>query len=186
MHQLWTFFENIAKQFRIWMIIAPWEQAVRIRLGKRVKLLAAGVHFVLPLTDRVYTQAIRVRLLDLGRHTVSSADGCEITISGSVRYQIDNLLRLYQTLHQPEETLRNYVSSAIADYISSHNKNACSLSAIKEAVSKVISQDFQNFGLTDIEICLTELVRVKTYRFMTTDAPAYLSGELSTQNQVLY
>ena len=44
------------------VIVAPWEQALRIRLGKRVKLCKAGCYLRIPFIDRIYRQSIRRRL----------------------------------------------------------------------------------------------------------------------------
>jgi hypothetical protein len=37
-----------------WVTVAPWERALRVRLGKRVTLLGPGVHLRIPVADRVF------------------------------------------------------------------------------------------------------------------------------------
>lgn len=41
-------FAHIAEAFKFFFVIAPWEQALRIRGGKKVDLLGAGLYFRIP------------------------------------------------------------------------------------------------------------------------------------------
>ena len=50
------------KALQMWVTIAPWEQGLRVRLGRRVKLLGAGVHLRLPVLDVLYIQTVRTRI----------------------------------------------------------------------------------------------------------------------------
>lgn len=44
-----------------WFVVLPWEQAVRVRAGSRVRLYGAGLHFRVPFIDYVWLQNTRRR-----------------------------------------------------------------------------------------------------------------------------
>ena len=54
---------NFFGRFRVFYIVMPWEQAIRARLGSRVKLIGSGFHWKLPFLDRVFTQNIRLHVV---------------------------------------------------------------------------------------------------------------------------
>jgi len=180
MNQFFDAIRSLIGQFKIWVTIVPWEQGLRVRFGKRVKLLTPGVHFILPLTDRLYIQSVRLRLVDLGRQTSCTADEKPITIGGIVQYAIADLQRLYNTIHQAEDTIRNIVQAEISKYITSHIRANCTAENISRVVTLAVREKLAAFGLTSIEVRLTEMIHVKTYRIVTGDAPAYISNELNT------
>lgn len=62
MNELFGAIFRFFRQFQIWVVVAPWEQAVRVRLGKHLSVLNAGVHLKLPFADLVYLQSVRLRI----------------------------------------------------------------------------------------------------------------------------
>jgi hypothetical protein len=44
-----------------WVIVQPWEQCLRVRMGKHVRMLPSGFHWRLPLIDTVFKQSVRMR-----------------------------------------------------------------------------------------------------------------------------
>ena len=180
MNQIWYFFEELFKKFRIWTTVAPWEQGIRVRLGKHVKLLAPGLHFIFPLTDRLYLQSTRVRMTSLGRQTVTTLDGHAVTVSGAIQYSIKDILRLYETVQQPDETIRNTIQARIGRFISTHSKQDCITTVIEKAVTEEVKLLLPKWGLGDIDIFITEFVIVRTYRVLTGENQSYTSEELNT------
>jgi regulator of protease activity HflC (stomatin/prohibitin superfamily) len=63
MYQVKEFFEYIFNAVKIWIIIQPWQQGLRVRNGKDVKLLNGGIYFKLPYFDSVYVQETRLRVV---------------------------------------------------------------------------------------------------------------------------
>lgn len=44
-----------------WVVIQPWEQGIRVRLGKKRVRLEPGIHFRIPYLDAVFKQSNRLR-----------------------------------------------------------------------------------------------------------------------------
>ena len=39
-----SLFSYISNLLTWWIVLAPWEQAVRVRLGKHITVISAGIH----------------------------------------------------------------------------------------------------------------------------------------------
>lgn len=160
--------------------MAPWEQGIRVRAGKYLKFLGAGMHFKLPILDNFYVQTTRLRISSTGRQTTTTKDGKTITFSAAIGYQIDDLMTLYRSLHHAESTIQNLIRGALSDYISTHTAAECSPGTLGELARTEILGRLQSFGLGNVSVYLTEFSTVKTYRLIG-DYGAYSGGsELST------
>lgn len=157
---LYRFFNGV----RFWVIVSPFEQVLRVRLGKHMRLLHAGVHLRIPVMDTTYTQSVRRRVCSMGRQTVTSKDGVTITFCSSVGYAIKDIMKLYLTLHHAEDTISNLAQAAIADYIGTHELKNCNPQAVQNSISKSLTHEFSAFGLDSPVIYLTEYATVKTFR----------------------
>lgn len=154
----------IQKLFIWWVTVLPWERGVHVRMGKRVKILSGGMHFRIPLLDRVYVQTTRLRVMQGYPQTITAKDGKTITIVMAVGYTITDVVRLYQEMFHPEQSLANMVQGAVADFVSTHTLEECLLPEIEENVkSAMLSGDY---GLSFEYVKVTGFAVVKTYRLI--------------------
>ena len=172
-------FRNVTGIFRWWVIVAPWEQAVRVRAGKRVDVLGAGFHLRIPLIDRVFRQSTRRRFITVPTQTVSTSDGKAVTVSGGIGYAICDIGRLYDTLHHPEDVIQTEAQGAIARFIAARTLEACGPRAIEEHVTG--RMDLTRYGLSTADFYITDFVAVRTYRLIQGEPRNWMSGDsLST------
>ena len=164
MNWLESIFLGLKKLLTWWVIVAPWEQAVRVRLGKRVTLLSAGVHWRLPVIDKFYIQSVRLRTADLPMLTVTTKDGYPVSVAGNLFFEIVDMLKLYETLHHAQEVMVDIASSAITKTIHGLNKEECTTQAIEESASALL--DLGQYGINSSAIHLTDFAFVKTYRLI--------------------
>ena len=166
-------FRNI---FRWWFVIAPWEQAVRVRLGKNLKLLGAGVHLRIPFIDRVYIQSIRLRMVYMPAQTLSTKDLKPITIAGSLGYRITDLLKMYQTVHQPKDTIIQETMGHVAEYVATHDIKDCAPHEIESCVDGVT--DLTRYGIETTGFRITDFVVVRTYRLLMDEISRWEQNDL--------
>jgi hypothetical protein len=164
-----TFFEQIrqliSNLFQWWVIIAPWQQGVRVRFGKRTKLLQPGVHFKLPLFDVVYMQPIRLRAQYVGSQTMTTADGKAISLASAIQYEITDLLMLYRTLHDVHDTIEQQVQGVLGGYI--YSQRLGDLKPCSAEKHLVDSLDLSQYGLKVHNFKLTNFAVVRTYRLIS-------------------
>lgn len=183
MNSIKQILDAITSLFTWWFTVLPWEQAVRIRLGSRVRLFEAGFHLKLPFLDRVYVQNTRRRLSCVFEQTISTKDGKAITLAGSFGYRVVDVLKLYNSLHQAEATISLGVAGLITDFII-HRDVAEVVPA--DLTAHVLSRlNLRPYGLADEEFFLTDFAVVRTYRFMSGNVGHYLghgpTAQLDTQ-----
>jgi len=172
-------FRSFGRLFIWWVTFAPWEQGLRVRLGRHVKLLGAGVHLRLPLIDAIYRQSTRLRFSDLKPQTVTTADGHTLTFAGYIGYTINDVKLLYETLHHAEDAVCAIAMGAISDYVFTHTLEECAPDTVQSAI--IESLNLAKFGLGGAYVVLTTFARVKTYRLIMDEHPYSTGDSLSTQ-----
>lgn len=149
---------------KFWVVVQPWERGIRVRFGKKQKLLIGGVHFRVPFLDTVYIQCIRLRVIALPMQSLTSKDMKTVTLNGCIGYEITDIEKLYNTMLYPEQTISNIVMGAIADYIYTNDILTTSPSKIEESAMKKL--DLDKHWLSVKYFKLTSFAVVRTYRLI--------------------
>jgi hypothetical protein len=167
-HWLSQFLTAFSKPLKWWVVVAPWEQGIKVRLGKTAIQLTPGIHFRIPFLDRIYVQSIRLRTITKDNQTVSTKDGKVISISVAIQFAIIDIVKLYNSVANPELTLRNLVLSKISEYISNNNIIDVSPVHIEKKVNSEI-EEFEDWGLGDLSCFVVGFACTKTYRLLMND-----------------
>ena len=165
-------FQRIGQLFHWWIVVLPWEQAIRIRFGKRIKVLRAGIHLKVPVIDVIFRQSVRRRTTLIRQQTMTTLDDKVITIGGGVNYSIENILLLYDSLDQASDVIETEFMGAISKYIRNRKLNDCRPGKMEEEIRKQI--DFSGYGLSRMELFITDFAVVKTYRLLQGGTRDYL------------
>ena len=177
MNELFAALRQFLLGLRPWVAIAPWEQALRVRLGKHINLLLPGLHWKFPIIDVVFTQSIRLRVCNFGygRQTVTTLDGTAVTFGGAVAYSIRDIELLYRTLHHAEDTLQSLARGFLAQFFTGHKLAECAPELVSKMVGAALAKDFESYGLADVSLYLTDFAVVKTFRLIGDNGP-YANG----------
>lgn len=160
-----AFIQQLIRALTWFVVIAPWEQALRVRAGKHVKRLDKGIYVSVPFLDRIFKQTIRRRINVLAPQTLTTLDRHVVTCAGAIGYSVGDLEKLYETLEQPNDTIENEVKALIADFIGRNNLKDCGSIVIQEHVMSHLHLD--QYGLTGQEFYMTSFSTSKTYRLIT-------------------
>lgn len=161
---LTTIFHAMSQPLKWWVVVAPWEQGIRVRLGKEAVVLNPGIHFRIPFLDRIYVQSIRLRIVTSGSLTVSTLDRKVVTTRLTVRFAIRDVKLLYTTIANPETTLINHVSSLAAEHISKTTSDNLSHTTLSEYVASKL--DVNGWGLEEVLVSVIDFAFIRTYRLM--------------------
>jgi len=164
MNQVKDFFEYIFNAIKIWIIVQPWEQGIRVRKGSIIKKLRGGVYFRIPYLDSIYVQECRLRMINLSLQTLTTKDLKTVTINSALGYSIVNIELLYEKLFHPEETIASMAMSEASDFVYRNNLDEITPSAIEEAVLNKLRSD--DYGLKFESFKLTNFAAVKTFRLI--------------------
>jgi regulator of protease activity HflC (stomatin/prohibitin superfamily) len=163
-----------------WFVVESWEQAVRVRFGKRLKLFGPGVHVKIPFFDRVYIQNVRRRVMSMGMHTTTTRDGQVVTLTGSLGYRITDVLKLHQTLHDAEGSVLQEVQGLVSRYVASHVAADCTPERIMAEVNRALP--LEQYGLGECDFFLGAYVaNIPAFRLIQESLGGYVGGSgLST------
>lgn len=164
MNQVQDFIKYLFDAVRFWIIVMPWESAIRVRLGKKVNKLGAGMHFRLPYFDSIYKQENRLRICAMPIQTLTTKDNKSVTLNGALGYKITDIEKLYNTLYQPESTIVNMGMSKLADFV--HKTNSEDLEPIKIEKDLMNKMGQEDFGLKFEYIKITNFAIVQTFRLI--------------------
>lgn len=158
------FIEYILNAVKFWVIIQPWENGLRIRAGKHVKIALPGIHIRIPYIDTFYVQTIRTRIFTLPVQTLTSKDGQTVTLTGCFGYCIADMQKLYNSLYHPEGVFANMSMGVVADFIYTNNINEIRPDDIESAVLNKLQQI--DYGIRIEYFKLTGFAVVKTFRLI--------------------
>lgn len=166
-----------------WVVVAPWESGVRSRCGRPARSLKPGVHLRIPGFDRIYVLSIRTRCSPLAMQTITTRDGKTVTVSGYLKYQIEDVSKLYNTLDHAEDTIEAIAMTVLTETVAGLGAEDCTLPRVKEIVETHL--DLTPYGISqDAEITFTTFAFVRTFRLITDQQHRGYGDTLDTANPI--
>lgn len=155
--------QGALSSIRMWVVVAPWEQGLRVRFGKRAKLLRSGFHWTLPFVDRVHRVSVRVRMIADNGLTVMSKDGKPVTINLAMQFSVRDALCLFNEVANPEATIVMRAAAGAAKYIANTPLSEITHDAVERAARVSVPE---TWGLSDVDVRVLSFASVRTYRIM--------------------
>ena len=156
--------EYLLNAIKIWIIVQPWQTALIVRNGIKIREVSAGIYFRLPYFDSVFIQENRLRVNTMAIQTLTTKDLKTISLNSSIGYSIDSIQKLYKTLYHPEITISNMAMSEIAAFVFERNLDEITPKLIEEAIlTKLKNEDF---GLHFEYFRISNFAVVKTFRLI--------------------
>jgi hypothetical protein len=165
MNWLPTMLQSLSRPMKWWIVVASWEQGLRIRLGRNPTRLDPGIHFRIPFVDRIYVQSTRARVISVENQSLSTKDGKVYTVSLGVRFRINNIITVYETMAQPEGILACDALSLVARYISAKDSKDVDPEELESAIND--NMPSYGSGLTDVLVNVTGFCHSRCYRMIT-------------------
>lgn len=173
-------FKWFTELFKWWFVVLPWEQGLRVRLGKHPVILGPGIHLKVPLYHTAYKQTTRMRMLRLSMQTVTTRDKVTLSIVCSMGYTIKDVLMLYKKLHHPEGTLANIIQSRVAEFVAVNYMKDCTPVMVEEFICENV--DIAQYGLGNGYFKVTNYAAVKTIRLLQDQN--WIADDLHLDNHV--
>lgn len=167
MNWLTTILHSMSRPLKWWVVVATWEQGVRVRLGKNPKRLDCGIHFRIPFLDRVYVQATRLRVIACDGQSITTRDGVTVTFKIAVSYQIRDVLKMYMSASSPEGLLMFRSLSTASRTIASSDSKEIGPEQIEKAINEGVCG--RAMGLESVQISVITYCTVRCYRMITGD-----------------
>lgn len=122
--------DGMSKPFKWWVVVAPWEQGLRVRLGKTAARLDPGIHLKVPFLDRIYCQSVRLRTIHNTSLTCTTRDGFCVTVSFACSFSVEDIVEFYNAASTPEINISTFAAARIVEMVSQLDKSQLNLNQI--------------------------------------------------------
>lgn len=157
---------GLVRGARCWVVVQPWERAVRVRLGKHPRLLEPGLHPRIPYADEVTVVNTRLRVAAVATQTVTTRDGKALTIGGNVGFRIAQPLEALNALQSPESTVAALAQREASTFISQREWADLAGPLVERAVLDALRAFAVGKGITFDFVSCVDFAVVRTYRLL--------------------
>lgn len=154
--------------FRFWVVMQPYEAGVLLRLGKFVRVLEPGLHWIWPFCVDQYEHEHTVpRTHSLMPQSVTLVDGKQVGFEAVITYKVRDIKVALLEVEDSEHAIHDSCAGTIA-----HTIMLCKWSELVESedwterVLKACRQKGFKFGLEITNVQFSTLALVKTLRLL--------------------
>lgn len=161
--------DYLARLFRgiaFWVVVLPWQQALRVRAGRYVRLLSGGIFLKLPVLDVIQIESVRRRTSLVPTQTLSTSDGATVVVSAVVGYAIGDLEKLYRSLHHAEDTIAQSAQGVIAEEVFRLRRSEIDPAKLADLVNRRLEQMFSPYGLDQVGLRITDFSFLRAIRLI--------------------
>lgn len=141
-------------------VLAEYERAAVLRLGRYKGMLGPGVVVRDPILDRIYKFDLRIQTMDIPQQEVLTKDNVSIKIDTVIVYRIYDPGRVFITLRNIEQVLYQYGQAIMRDVIGVHELDE--VIQKREELAKVIQQEVDKlvgeWGVKIIRVALQRII----------------------------
>lgn len=137
-----------------WFTVRPWEQGVRLWMGKNRRLLGPGFYFKVPVLHQALVFPIRLRTAIVPMQTLRSKDGRTVTISLILKYRVADLFLVLDTLHNPEATLGHIVQGSVSDLVPTLESQQVTTERIRASAKSAV--DAKALGIDEFDVLVSD------------------------------
>jgi regulator of protease activity HflC (stomatin/prohibitin superfamily) len=167
---------QFAELFQFWTVLEPFEAGVKTRLGKFVKVLEPGFHWVAPFRiERTATEHTVPTTQFLRDQSVTTADGKQLVFQAIITYQVRDIQKCLLEVSSAEHAIQDSCAGTIAHELSRSTYRE--IIEVDETIDKVTAacrkRGFK-WGLEVTSVQFSTIVSTKTLRLMTTVHDSYV------------
>lgn len=165
MSELVQWIVSVLKSARIWVVVLPWEKAVRVRFGKHALVWGPGFHWRIPFFDDVRVVNNRLRISSTPFQAVTTKDGKTVSVGTSIGFRVADPLLALRAMLQPEFSCGVYAQTLVSAYIRTRNADQLSV----EEMGRFVHEGMRGFGGGGLEydfVSIVDFAIVRTYRLL--------------------
>lgn len=136
MTELFNWLLGLLKQFKIFVVVMPWETVVRCRMGNRVAVWGPGWHVRIPFVDTLHVINTRLRIGIAPTQTLTTLDRQPLSVAFSVGFRIVDARAALMRFAEPEQSVSALAQSVVADVVSTRNLADLRCSDVEQAVTE--------------------------------------------------
>ncbi|BFH72605.1 slipin family protein [Sulfurisphaera javensis] len=104
----------LAMSFRV---VAEWQRAVVLRLGRVLGVKGPGIIFLIPFVDRPLVVDLRIVTVDVPPQTIVTKDNVTVTIDAVVYYKVVDPMKAVVSVSNYPAAVLNYAQTSLRDIV---------------------------------------------------------------------
>ncbi len=159
---------QFAELFRFWYVLQPYEQGVLVRLGKFVRVMDPGFHWVCPFSvDVVHYENVVPTTHSLGDEATVTKDGRTAAFHAVVTYQVRDIRKAMLDVVDTDHAVRDACAGEIGKLMRERTWEELQHSeALLDDLTAVCRKRGFRYGIEIMSIQLASLALAKNIRLM--------------------
>ena len=153
--------------FKFWIILMPYQGGVLVRLGKFVRELEPGLHWLIPFgVDQVLTEHTVPQFISLAESGIISKDGRHIGFHPIVLYKISDIRKALLEVSEVEHAVYDACSGEIGRVLHESTFDEIIGDGILDKLTAACRKRGWRFGIEIMSVQLSGLAVVKNLRII--------------------
>lgn len=156
------------EMLRPWVVLDPFERGVHLRLGKFLRVVEPGFHWIIPLRiDHILFESIVPTTHTLGDQNCTTKDGKQIGLQAVITYKVRDIEVALLEVNHHEDAMRDSCIGTIGQVISTFTwEEIMSGDAVQDKITKACRQKGFKYGIEVMAVQFASLGLAKTLRLL--------------------
>ena len=97
-----------------------WENVAVVRFGTIVRTVAAGLHFKIPIIEKIIRVDIRTQEMDLTRQTTITKDNISITMDAVLFSKVEDIKKMILNIRDYERAIMRVAQTSLRDVVGTY------------------------------------------------------------------
>lgn len=159
---------SFGELFRLWTVLQPYERAVVVTLGKRVREIGPGFNVLWPLgIDEVHKANVVPTTENLSLQTLTTKDGATIIIGITVRWKVTDVHKMLLEVEDYESVLLDTCYGYLGTVVAESTWEELNSPDFNERAATAMRYRAGRAGIAVLNVQVTDLAKCRTYRMVT-------------------
>jgi regulator of protease activity HflC (stomatin/prohibitin superfamily) len=173
--RLVDFLLQFVELFQFWAVLEPYEQGVRIRLGKGIKVLGPGFHWRLPMKiDRIIFESVVMKTKSLGAVSTTTADGKQVGFEVVVSYKVNDIETALLKVYEVDDAIKDACAGTVGQFLSSVAWAEMNTQETADKLTAACRKRGWKYGVEVMSVQLAGVSLVRNIRLMNSGHVAHL------------
>lgn len=164
--KLFDFLASIYEELLPCVVLPPYLKGVRLRWGISKGILEPGFHWKIPFADNILSAMVKPTAIPLPEQSVTTADGLNVVVKATVKYQVDDVEKLLLDVNKPIDAFGDMIAGIIRSKIIVRTWAECNGEDLMKQIASASKREGKRWGIEIMEVTLTDLAIMRSLRLL--------------------
>lgn len=158
--QFWSYLKPLT-------VVPPYSEALLIRLGKIHKTLKPGLHFKIPVIDKVLEYYTVITTINLPAQSIFlSKTKTNIVVKGMIKYRIFDGKEFFLKAYGAKEAIGDVTQGIIKTVLIDAPEETIYTSDIDSEITRLVAAEAKEWGIIVEAVVLTDIAPIRSLRLL--------------------